>query len=295
VAKAGIERTSLLIDKNAVRKRNPGEETMKNAYVLIVAILLLLPAPSFCQTLRDRVIDNHYAYIPNEEGRFPTLIAIPGCSGISSDDPIAEESNPKLHEDDLLFRRHYRHMAEKFQDEGFVVLLVNIHTAEGLLTACAGEIQSDRIAEYINESVTWARGLPFVDLDNVHIIGWSMGGGGVLKWLHGPRSEATSVRSAIAVYPSCSGHTNLTIPMPILMLLGGSDDIADPSICENLVDSAAIRDQIEVQNYPGARHGFDILGAPVVLDIGKGMTVGYQKEAADASWLAIVRFLGVPN
>jgi len=48
-----------------------------------------------------------------------------------------------------------------------------------------------------------------------------MGGSGVLKWLHGPRSEATSVRSAVAVYPNCSRHTTLTIPMPILILLGG--------------------------------------------------------------------------
>lgn len=268
---------------------------MKNASVLVVSILLLSPALSFCQTLRDRIIDNHYTHIPHEEGRFPTLIAIPGCSGISSDDPIAEGSNPELHEDDLLFRRHYRRMAEKFQDEGFVVLLVNIHTAEGLQTACADPIDSERIAEYINEAVAWASELPFVDSDNVHLIGWSMGGGGVLNWLHGPRSEATSVRSAIAVYPACSGHTNLTIPMPILILLGGGDDIADPSICENLIDSATTKDQIEVQIYPGARHGFDILDAPTVLDIGNGMTVGYQKEAADASWLAIMRFLSVPN
>ena len=122
-----------------------------------------------------------------------------------------------------------------------------------------------------------------------------MGGGGVLKWLHGPRSEATSVRSAIAVYPSCSGHTTLTIPMPILMLLGGSDDIADPSVCENLVNSAAIKDQIEVENYPGARHGFDIPDAPTMLEIGNGLTVGYQKDAADASWTEILQFLAIPN
>ena len=264
---------------------------MKNASALVVAILLLLPASSFGQTLRDRVIDNHYAYIPDDQGRFPTLIAIPGCSGISSDNRVAEESNPQLREDDLLFRRHYRHMAEKFQDEGFVVLLVNIHNAEGLLTACAGEIQSERIAEYINESVTWARGLPFVDSDNIHIIGWSMGGGGVLKWLHGPRSEATSVRSAVVVYPGCSGHTNLTISMPILMLLGGSDDIADPSVCEELVRSVPIQRHITVENYSGARHGFDILDAPPMMHCCGGKTIGYQQEAAEKSWQAILDFL----
>ena len=264
---------------------------MKNAYALVVAILLLLPVSSFGQSLRDRVVDNHYAYIPDDQGRFPTLIAIPGCSGISSDNLAAEESNPQLREGDHLFRRHYRHMAEKLKAEGFVVLLVNIHAAENLLTACAGEIQSERIAEYINESVAWARGLPFVDSDKIHLIGWSMGGGGVLKWLHGPRSEATSVRSAVAVYPVCSGHTTLTIPMPILMLLGGSDDIATPSACEELVDSVPIKQHIKVVRYPGARHGFDIADAPPVLDEGNGKTIGYQQEAAEASWQAILEFL----
>jgi dienelactone hydrolase len=261
----------------------------------MAALLLLLPGYSFGQSLRDRIVENHYSYIPSDQGRFPTLIAMPGCSGISSDNSTAEEVNPQLREDDLLFRRHYRYMAEKFNAEGFVVLLVNIHTAEGLLTACAGEIESERIAEYIDEAVAWSRGLPYVDTDNIHVIGWSMGGRGVLKWLDGPRSEAASVRSAIAVYPGCEEHTTLTISMPVLMLLGGSDDIADPSTCEDLVDSVAIKQQIIVENYPGARHGFDIVDAPPVLDIGNGMTVGYQKEAAEASWLTILQFLAVSD
>ena len=264
---------------------------MKYANALMVVLLLSLSGFSSGQTLRDLVIENHYSYIPSEQGHFPTLIAIPGCSGISSDNLAVEESNPQLREGDHLFRRHYRYMAEKLKAEGFVVLLVNIHTAENLLTACAGEIQSERIAEYINESVAWARGLPFVDSDNMHLIGWSMGGGGVLKWLHGPRSEATSVRSAVAVYPGCSGHTTLTIPMPILMLLGGSDEIAIPSVCEELVDSAPIKQHITVENYPGARHGFDIQDAPPILESGGGRTIGYQQEAAEASWQAILEFL----
>jgi dienelactone hydrolase len=266
---------------------------MKHACTLIALLLLSLPGFSSGQTLRDLVADNHYSYIPSDQGHFPTLIAIPGCSGISSDNPTAEESNPQLSEGDLLFRRHYRYMAEKLKAEGFVVLLVNIHAAEGVLTACADPIDSERMAEYINEAVAWAIELPYVDPDKLHIIGWSMGGRGVLKWLDGPRSEATGVRSAIAVYPQCRGNTTLTIPMPILMLLGGSDDIAIPSVCEELVDSVLIKQHITVENYPGARHGFDVQDAPPMLESGNGRTVGYQKEAAEASWQAILEFLRV--
>ncbi len=106
-----------------------------------------------------------------------------------------------------------------------------------------------------------------------------------------PRSESTSVRSAVAVYPNCSGHTTMTIPMPILMLLGGSDDIAIPSVCEDLVDSVPIKQHITIRNYSGARHGFDILDAPPMLDCCGGRTIGYQQVAADASWQAILMFL----
>lgn len=266
---------------------------MKYACAFIAVLLLSLPVFPSGQTLRDLVVENHYSYIPSKQGHFPTLIAIPGCSGISSENPRAEEADPQLREDDLLFRRHYRYMAEKLKAEGFAVLLVNIHAAEGLLTACADPIDSERIAEYINEAVAWVRELPYVDTDKLHIIGWSMGGGGVLKWLNRPRNEATSVRSAIVVYPPCNKLKNLSISIPVLMLLGGSDDIADPTICEDLVGSVANEQRITVYNYPGARHGFDIEDAPPVLDIGNGMTVGYQKEAADASWVAILQFLAM--
>ena len=266
---------------------------MKYVYALMAVLLLSPPGISFGQSLRDLVVKNHYSYIPSDQGSFPTLVAIPGCSGISSGDPTAEKSNPQLHEDDLLFRQHYRYMAEKLKAEGFVVLLVNIHAAEGLLTACANPMDGELMAEYINEAVAWASELPFVDPDKLHIIGWSMGGRGVLKWLDGPRSEAASVRSAIAVYPQCKGQRTLSVSMPILMLLGGSDDIADPTICESLVDSVAIRQQIMVHSYPGARHGFDIEDAPPMRDLGNGKTIGYQKEAADGSWAAILQFLAM--
>ena len=83
--------------------------------------------------------------------------------------------------------------------------------------------------------------------------------------------------------------------MPVLMLLGGSDDIADPGTCEVLVASSAIEQQVTLTNYPGARHGFDIEDAPPVLDIGNGMTIGYQNKVAEASWAAILQFLAVSD
>ena len=241
--------------------------------------------------LREAVVKNHLEFRPNGDGPFPTLIAFPGCSGIAFEDRVQEATHPALAEDDRLFRSHYLRISEQFAEAGYAVLLIHVHGAEGLVKACAGEISHARIAQYIDESVSWARGLDFVDSNRIHVIGWSMGGGGVLAWLHGTRPQADVVQSAIAVYPGCEGHEPLTSRVPLLMLLGGSDDIALPSVCEGLVAASGANAKIIVERYPGARHGFDITDAPSVLDIGNGMTVGYQKDAAEASWRRILAFL----
>lgn len=46
-------------------------------------------------------------------------------------------------------------MAENLRDQGFAVYLIDVHSAEGVLTACAGEIQKECIAQYIDKSIAW--------------------------------------------------------------------------------------------------------------------------------------------
>lgn len=266
--------------------------TRRIGTALAVGIVLSAHAVvSEAQSLRQLIVQNHLEYIPSGEGPFSTLIAIPGCSGIAFSDPREEERHPKLNQDDRLFRRHYPTMAERLRVEGFAVLLIDVHRAQGVVTACAGEIGAERIAEYIDEAVAWARQLEFVDSTQIHVVGWSMGGWGALAWLHGPRRQSDLVRSVVLVYPDCSGREPLTNPVPSLLLLGGADDIADPAVCENLVAASETKATVTTRRYSGARHGFDIEGAPAVLEIGSGMTIGFQQVAADAAWREIVQFL----
>jgi dienelactone hydrolase len=261
--------------------------------IVLTAACGLLPGPGRAATedLRQAVSAHHLEFIPEGDGPFPTLVAIPGCSGIAFEDDSEETTHPGLTTDDRIFRRHYREISSRLRNAGYAVLLIHVHHAEGLETACGGEIGAERIAEYIDEAVSWARSLPYVDARRVHVIGWSMGGGGALAWLHGARGEASSVRSVVAVYPVCRGRETLTSQLPLLLLLGGADDITPPSSCGHLLGTSAGGPKITVEVYPGARHGFDVTDAPPALSIGNGMTVGYQKEAADAAWGRILSFL----
>lgn len=266
---------------------------MTSASRLIVAATLLaalaLPALT-AQAVDDRLRENHRWYLSSTDEKLPTVVAIPGCSGVSLNSPQSDQGRPG-HLDDVLFRLHYPSMAERLRDRGFAVLLVDLLNAEGVVNACSGEIPAPTIAHYITAAINLARNQAFVDGSRIFVLGWSMGGGGLVAWLSDAGIAQSRVRGAIAVYPGCGGREPIEADIPLLMLLGSADDIAEPEECEELVARSPSRHLITVKSYEGARHGFDIEDAPEVLDIGNGMTVGYQKHAAEAAWQETLAFL----
>ena len=183
-------------------------------------------------------------------------------------------------------------MARRLSKGGFAVYLIDILSSEGKVTACGDTVPAKRIAQYIDASIAWIKKRPSVNPLEVHIVGFSMGGKGTLAWLHGQQSEASPVQSVTVVYPQCRNREPLTMAVPVLMLLGDADDIANPLLCDQLVKSSPTKNLITVRHYPGARHGFDIEEAPQVLDIGNGKTLGYQKAAADSAWTELTGFIG---
>ena len=260
------------------------------ATALGALLTLAVSDPVPAQGLRTRIEANHQVYVPDGEGPFAAVIALPGCSGVSLRGPETDAGRPG-DEADRLFRRHYPRMAERLREAGFMVLLVDYLTAEGVPNTCNFEIHPNRVGEYLGESVSFVTTLPDVDSSRLHVIGWSHGGAGVLAWLATLVDEPVGVRAAVAVYPGCGASGVWSASLPVLMILAEADDIAPPSVCNALVQSLPDSADVRVHSYAGARHGFDLTEGPAVLPIGSDLTVGRDPNAGGDVWGRILLFL----
>lgn len=233
---------------------------------------------------------DHRVSFPSGHGPFPTVVAIPGCSGVSLDSPATDEGRPG-DEADRLFRRHYARMADRLSAGGFGVVLVDYLTAEGVASTCSGEISHERVGEYVAASLELARSLPRVDPSRLYVIGWSHGGAGVIAWLQALGDRTPPVAGAVAVYPGCGSRGPWVSGVPVLVLLGEADDITPPARCDEILTRLGDTARVEVRRYANARHGFDFTEGPELLPIGGGMTVGRNPTAGQKAWEEIFAFL----
>lgn len=259
--------------------------------VLVTAGLAgLFVTAAMAQPLRDAVEANHRSLFPDGAGPFPTVVAIPGCSGVSLDGPATDAGRPG-DEADRLFRRHYARMGDRLREGGFGVVLVDYLTAEGVANTCSNEISHERVGDYVAASLEYAATLPQVDLSRLYVIGWSHGGAGVIAWLQALGARTPPAAGAVAVYPGCATRDAWASAVPLLVLLGEADDIAPPLTCDRILRRLPDAARVQVRRYPGARHGFDMTEGPEVVPVGEGLTVGRNPTAGVAAWKEIFAFL----
>ncbi len=265
--------------------------------IATAAGLAVLCAPAVtAQTALGDIDANHRLFLPDGDGPFPTVVAIPGCSGVSLDGSATDEGRPG-DEADRLFRRHYARMADRLRQGGFGVVLVDYLTAENVANTCSGEIAHERVGEYVAASLELARTLPQIDASRLYVVGWSHGGAGVIGWLQTLGARTARVAGAVAVYPACGSRGPWVSSVPVLVLLGEADDITPPETCDEILAQLPDSTRVEVRRHADARHGFDFTEGPEVLSIGGGMTVGRNATAGEEAWEQIFAFLRVqpPN
>jgi dienelactone hydrolase len=105
-----------------------------------------------------------------------------------------------------------------------------------------------------------------------------------------PARSPPVIAKAVTYYPDCRGAQSWSAPgVTALMLMGEIDDVARPALCDTIVQQAP-PGGLRAVVYANARHAFDIHSLPERAEYPFG-TLGYNAEAATASWAAVLDFL----
>jgi dienelactone hydrolase len=184
----------------------------------------------------------------------------------------------------------YERRAEQFRGRGYAVVFADYLGRRGL-KSCAGSVTHDDAARDLVAAAAWLASQTFVDRARITAIGWSFGGRAVLVALAGQGKEPLAFSRAVVYYPDCRAIEPWKGTLPVLMLLGGSDDMTPAALCEEGARRFAPTGSVRVVVYAGAQHAFDVPELPAKMRYGLG-TIGYQPQAAVAASEEVLRFLG---
>lgn len=230
-------------------------------------------------------------YAPDRPGPFPAVVLSHTCGPL---------------------RQHVFEWAQRFLAAGYVVLVVDHLGPRRVDTNCGSFGVS--VTEYAQDDVAamrHLRSMPIVDGKRIAQMGLSYGAmaglreasaGFRAKHLGGERFAAI-----ISLYPWCNQQGGPVYmehqwnfyddtDIPLLVLLGGDDDDADPRSCiDKAKQNAAKGMPVEFTVFPGTTHAFDhsLMGdKPVVIRQGRQtITYRYNQAAVEAAWKLTLGFL----
>lgn len=233
-------------------------------------------------------------YAAAAQGPAPAMLLLHGCGGV-----YGRGTQPA---------ERYRELAGRLNALGIHVLVTDSLTPRGESELCTQRIGSRKVTQVqrrhdVLGALQWLAGRTEVDRRRLGVLGWSHGGSAVLAAtnLRHPEVAGAAVRPSLAVafYPGCGAELQrgYEAVAPLLLLLGEADDWTPAAPCEELARHAgAVKAQFEV--YAGAYHGFDGNGrlrvrndVPNGVRPGRGVHVGANPAARDASALRLARFL----
>lgn len=183
-------------------------------------------------------------YRPDGADPFPAMVLLHTCAGL---EPLQLD------------------WAAWLKARGYVALVVDSFTPRGTRNVCR-EGRNPTSAEVGGDAfgaLEYLRSLPFVDREHIGVMGWSFGANAALRVAGASVVKVADLpgggfRVAVAFYPSCRAFSDDTA-IPVLMLLGGSDDWTPSEECVYSADALTRRGvhTVEWKVYPGVTHGFD--------------------------------------
>jgi dienelactone hydrolase len=204
--------------------------------VPILAAVLVLGGCAADEPSAPKSLEPHYRIQrPQTAGPFAAILLVPGCRGVT---PARLET------------------AVELVSRGYLVAFVDYLAARGRSGPCASGVSAGDVARDIRAVSAHVRSRSDVRPGAVGVIGWSLGGAGVLASLVGVEFDRQPpFDAAVAFYPVCRGLLPWKTNVPTLLLLAGRDVIAPPAHCEDVVLRSAGR--VQIHTFAGARHAFD--------------------------------------
>jgi dienelactone hydrolase len=237
---------------------------------VLLAFAWLLGATAQTLHAADTV---YRTFRPDGPGRHPAVIFVSGCDG------FAPSLAPTV----------YERRAEYFRSRGFTVVFLDYLGRRGLKT-CAGAITHQEAARDLLTAAVALRSDGAVDPSRIAAIGWSYGGRAVLVAVAEKTDKTSALSRAVVYYPDCRALAPWTATVPLLMLLGGDDDMTPAKLCQDAVDRAAAPTTVKIVVYPGAVHAFDVAELPRRTKLGFA-SIGHDPAATAAARDEVDRFL----
>jgi dienelactone hydrolase len=224
--------------------------------IVVSGVLLFLLTASFAQATGelvsfkgasksgDQFILKGILTKPKDQGPFPAVVILHGASGI--------EGN----------RKYLDIWAKRFADWGYVSLQVDSFGPRGESDISANPVVIDarKRGQDAHDAKTFLAERPFVNPNQIAIMGWSHGGWAVLYAIDSTlpfQNRGHPFRCAIAFYPHCDVPLR-GLNAPLLILAGELDDWLPPERCKQRMPSGQPTLETTLKVYPGAYHGFDL-------------------------------------
>ncbi len=202
---------------------------------------------------------------PEGDGPFPALMLGHQCGGL-----VFSKANPQAANWSML------DWAKRFQNEGYVTLLIDFMGPRGAQQVCQGPqagVTLGRTVKDFYQASDFLRKLPYVIPDKVAMVGYSQGA--LIALFNNSKSFREEFRqnrgfdAYVSFYPPCRimslGPNKFVIDVvqkdmekPHLLLLGGADNETPASDCESLIEPIkASGKPVQLHTYPNESHCWD--------------------------------------
>lgn len=213
---------------------------------------------------------------PEGNGPFPAVVMLHGCSGIEG------------------MRKFYDIWAQRLVTWNYVCLRVDSLGPRGETDICGDTrvflIPPNVRAQDAHDAKSYLEGLPFVNRNQIALMGWSHGAWTVLFATDQTsyiQKRGDPFRCAIAFYPYCSTYLR-NLDSPLLILSGELDDWCPPGMCQMRMPSGKTTHEVTLKIYPQAYHCFDFEGIDLFKE---GHRLLYNPEAANDAIEQVKQFL----